>query len=343
MIAASRNTRKRKRIAIAATGAFSLFSCLAADSLVAEPAESTAPSLIVVVGAPGLPEYQEPFMQSANLWIEAGRKAEAQTLLIGPDSAADSTDYQRLKQALATEPKDSSEALWLILIGHGTFDGKVPKFNLQGPDITADECAEWLRPFQRTVVVVNCASSSGPFISKLSGLRRVIVTATKSGYEQNLTRFHKYFSEAVHDETADLDKDGQVSVLEAFLIASNRVEEFYSSAGRLATEHSLLEDNGDSLGTPADWFQGVRAVKKAQDAASPDGFRAHQIHLLRSPTERKLSPEVRARRDELELQIRKLRDTKNNISEDDYFKQLESIVVEIAVLYEQSETQTQLR
>jgi hypothetical protein len=34
------------------------------------------------------------------------------------------------------------------------------------------------------------------------------------------------------------------------------VAEFYEADGRLATEHALLDDNGDSLGTPADFFRG---------------------------------------------------------------------------------------
>lgn len=298
-----------------------------------------SPSLIVVVGAPGQEEYEAPFYESAERSVDAGHAAGAKTILIGSPSEAEisSTDYEKLKHALESEPKESSEDLWLILIGHGTYDGKESKFNLRGPDVTAVEFAEWLRPFQRTVVVVNCASSSGPFVNKLSANGRVIVTATKSGYEQNLTRFAKFFSEAIQDQNADLDKDGQVSVLEAFLIASNRVAEFYSTAGRLATEHALLEDNGDGKGTPADWFRGIRAVKESQDSATPDGFRAHQLHLIRSPLELQLPPTVRARRDQLELEIAKLRDSKSKLSETEYLQKLEPFLLEIAVLYRENE------
>jgi hypothetical protein len=169
----------------------------------------------------------------------------------------------------------------------------------------------------------------------------VIVTATKSGYEQNYARFGRYMAEAIIDPQADLDKDGQTSLLEAFLMASGRVGEFYNSEGRLATEHALLDDNGDGLGTPADWFRGIRAVKKAKEGGSADGLRAHQLHLVRSDQEQKLSAQVRARRDELELAISRLRDTKNQAKEDDYYRQLEKLLLELATLYQQNTSKQQ--
>src|SRR4029077_6004302 len=117
------------------------------------------------------------------------------------------------------------------------------------------------KPCKRPLAVIDCASASGPFINALSAPGRVIVTATRSGNEVNVTQFGGYFARAIANPAADLDKDGQTSLLEAFLFASRQVEQFYQEAGRLATEHALLDDNGDGLGTPADWFRGVRAVK----------------------------------------------------------------------------------
>ena len=129
----------------------------------------------------------------------------------------------------------------------------------------------------------------------------MIISATRSGNEQNFTRFGQHFAEAIADPQGDLDQDGQTSLLEAFLSASARVAEFYKTEGRLATEHALIDDNGDGLGTPADWFRGTRATKQPKDGRSLDGLRAHQFHLVRSAEEQRLSAEARARRDELEL------------------------------------------
>src|SRR4029079_7472330 len=145
---------------------------------------------------------------------------------------------------------------------------------------------------------------------------RVIITATRSGQELNLTRFGKYISEAIVDSRADLDKDGQTSLLEAFLSAARQTLDFYKTEGRLATEHALLDDNGDGLGTQADWFRGVRAVKKPTQGKEIDGLHAHQWHLVRSAEEQQLTAEQRKRRDELELKIAKLRDAKTSMQED---------------------------
>jgi hypothetical protein len=222
-----------------------------------------------------------------------------------------------------------------VFIGHGTFDGRSAKFNLRGPDISADDLAATLKPCKRPLAVIQCASASGPFLNALSAPGRVIITATRSGYEVNATRFGNYFARAVADPAADLDKDGQTSLLEAFLMASRQVDDFYKEAGRLATEHALLDDNGDGLGTPADWFRGVRAVQKAADGKTVDGIRAHQMFLVRSATEQELSPALRARRDELESQLSALRDRKSQMKEDDYYNHLERILVEMAKLYDQ--------
>jgi hypothetical protein len=295
------------------------------------------PTVIVVIGAAGTEEYGAQFAKWARLWEEACSKGDAKFAAIGLDTVEGSNVRTTLQKTLAGESKQTTAALWLVLIGHGTFDGRTAKFNLRGPDISADDLAEWLSPLLRPIVVINTASSSAPFLSKLSGRGRVVITGTKSGYEQNYTRFGQYLAGAIAEPTADLDKDGQTSLLEAFLTASGRVDEFYSAAGRLVTEHALLDDNGDGLGTRADWFRGIRPVGKAEDSASLDGYRAHQFHIVHSEAENKIRPGLRAQRDRLELEVVKLRDAKEKFSEDEYFSKLEALLFDIAQIYEQTD------
>ena len=222
------------------------------------------PCVVIVVGASGAPEYAAQFRQSADRWQAAAKKAGAESIRIGLSEQSGVTDRERLKSILAEKAKDALEPLWIVLIGHGTYDGREAKFNLRGPDMTDLELSEWVAPYKRPVVIIDCASASGPFINRLSGNNRVVVTATKSGYEINFTRFGQYLAEAIADDHADLDKDGQVSLLEAFLTASSRVDEYYRTHSQLATEHALLDDNGDRLGTPPNWFRGVRADPACQ-------------------------------------------------------------------------------
>ena len=181
--------------------------------------------------------------------------------------------------------------------------------------------------------MIDCTSASAPFLNRLSEANRIIITATRSGSEVNYARFGHYMAEAIADPKADLDKDGQVSLLEAYLSASHRVEEYYRTRSQLASEHALLDDNGDRLGTPPDWFRGVRATRRAKDGAPPDGIRAHQLHLIPSDRERKIPAEIRRRRDELELAIAALRDQKSKLAEDEYYKRLEPLMVELGRLY----------
>lgn len=292
-------------------------------------------TVIVVVGAGGESEFGTNFTNQAKLWEKTCQLAGAKrvTIGIGEEAATGPSDLERVKQALETEAKDGASELWVVLIGHGTFDGRDAKFNLRGPDLTAVDLALWLKPFNRPMAIVDTSSGSAPFIAKLTGKNRVIVSATRSGYEQNYARFGQYFAAAMLDPKSDLDQDGQTSLLEAFLSASTRVLEFYKTEGRLSTEHALIDDNSDGLGTPSDWFRGTRATKKAKDGGALDGLRAKQFHLIRSPAEQKLSVEQRARRDELELSIEALREKKAKLSEPAYYAELEKLMLELAKVY----------
>lgn len=301
----------------------------------AAPAPDT-PTLILVRGAGGEPQYETNTLHQVALWQATAERAEAHTLAVGTDSAAPDapTDRDQLQQILEAQPRDGNSPLWLILIGHGTFDGNIARFNLRGPDVSATELAQWLEPIQRPLVVINTASASAPFIHALSGPNRIIVTATRSGNELNYTRFGRFLAEALANPDSDFDRDGQTSLLEAFLAASALVRDFYVTEGRLATEHALLDDNGDGKGTPADWFRGVRARKQPNEDAAVDGARAHQVHLVLSPEELQLSPDARARRDALELQVFELRNRKADFNdEESYLQQLESLLLQIARVY----------
>lgn len=296
------------------------------------------PTVIVVVGAAGSAEYGAQFVKWANLWEQACAKGGEKFISIGlNDNVQNPDDRTTLQQTIMDESQQADAALWLVLIGHGTFDGRTAKFNLRGPDLPAKDLAEWLKPIARPLVLIDTSSSSAPFLGILSGPNRVVITATKSGYEQNYARFGEYLAGAIAEPKADLDKDGQTSLLEAFLTASHRVDEFYKADGRLVTEHALLDDNGDGLGTRADWFRGVRPVKTAENGTALDGYRAHQFCLVHSQVENRMPPELRAKRDRLELEVFKLRDSRDNLSEDEYFSRLEKMLYDIALIYEQAD------
>ena len=312
-----------------------MLALLATLLCLATPDPADRPCVLIVVGAPGTPEYGAEFRRWAGLWRAAAEKGGAESITIGEGEGKPGgpDDRDALHNALIDHSTAGREPLWVVLIGHGTYDGRDARFNLRGPDVTAAELAGWLKPAGRPVAVIDCASASGPFINALSAEGRIVVTATRSGDEQNYARLGQYLAESIADPAADLDKDGQVSLLEAFVTAAGRTAEFYKSKARLATEHPLIDDNGDKLGTPADWFRGVRATKRVKDGAAPDGARAHQLHLIRNDRERRMSPGTRDRRDRLEREAVELRLSKDKLPEDEYYARLEAIMVELARLY----------
>ena len=307
------------------------------------------PTVIVVVGAPGVPEYGRQFETWADRWNAGAARAGADLLRIGlvdeyvelEAEAADGearSDREALRAAVAGADRSSQQPLWVVLIGHGTWDGRTARFNLRGPDVTAAELAEWLPAGERPAVVVNCASSSGPFVDRLAAPGRIVVTATRSGHEASYARFGDALSASIADPQADLDQDGQTSLLEAWLMAARRTEEFYKSAGRLPTEHPLLDDTGDGRGVQPDAFAGVRPAQSSADNQPVDGYRAHQVCLVPSAHEQRFSAEQRDCRDALELQLFALRDRRVELPEEQYEQQLERILVELATLYEQADS-----
>src|SRR5207253_6991522 len=95
----------------------------------------------------------------------------------------------------------------LILIGHGSFDGVGYKFNLVGPDVTAEEIAAMCdHVAARRQLIVDTTSASGGAVQILERPRRAVIAATKSGTEKNATVFARYWVEALEDPAADTDK-----------------------------------------------------------------------------------------------------------------------------------------
>lgn len=299
------------------------------------------PKLIVVVGAEGTPEFGEQFRAWAQRWQKAAETAQTPCQVIGVEEVGEKPDRDVLAAALQSHAGESKEPLWLVLIGHGTFDGKTARYNLRGPDITPVDLQGWLKAVERPLAIIDCTSCSGPFLAELSAGNRAIITATKTGHEYNFARFGDYLSQSIADPAADLDKDEQTSLLEGFLAASAKLREFYKSEGRLETESPLLDDNGDRLGTPAAWYQGLRPTKAAKSGAALDGPFASRLVLARSAREAELSPELREQRDALEQQLSSLRSKKTMLSEDDYLAELKTILVAIAKLYEQATPKSQ--
>lgn len=308
-------------------------------------APATAQHIILAIGEPGQAEYQDAFTEATTLWTAACARAGADLTLIGTTTnpvveGEEQTDHHLLQTAIqhATTNLPPADTLWLVLHGHGTFDGRHANFNLRGPDLSATELRAWLAPFaarQHPTVVINTTASSAPFLPALSATNRIVITATKSPNEDSYATFGRELAKAIGataPNQPDLDHDGAVSLLEAFLAASREVDAFYRAEQRIRTEEALLDDNADRRGTAAQFFTGIRATKTSADGP-PDGRLARQTHLVPTDLDRALPPDLRTKRDALESQLFDLRTKKSTLDEDAYYETLEDLLLQLAEIY----------
>lgn len=305
---------------------------LIAVLLTAVPAFAQTTHLAVIVGLAGEPEHAELFQRWATTLIDASSKLGVERpiyLAEKPDVdpkrvTGRSTKEEIVKAFDQLKAADEDSVVFIVLIGHGTFDGKVAKFNVPGPDLTPADFEPLLKGLKsRHVVFVNTASSSGPFIQALAGNGRTIVTATRTGSERFATLFGGYFVDAFASTDADADKNRRISVLEAFSFAKREVANAYEREGIMLTEHALLNDSGgEGIADPTpDGKQGkVAALLSLGSATANDPL----------PTDPKLRALYLERRD-LERRIEALKLLKGSMPADRYTSDLEKLATDLAL------------
>ncbi len=220
---------------------------------------------------------------------------------------------------------DEADLVFVFIEGHGSYDGKTYKLNLVGPDPTDWELAEILYSISaERFVVINATNCSGGSLRALSQKGKIVIAATKSGMEKNQTRMGEYFIDAFKDNAADSDKNGRVSIMEAFFYTSQKVEEYYVAQDNIQTEHSVLDDNGDAQGqsvlTPESG-EGLLARTTFLDS----GVQEDSLESL-TPEQQKLALEAR----EVELQIEALKYDKEEMAEAEYEQKLEALLLRLA-------------
>ena len=251
---------------------------------------------------------------------------KGQTDLVGDERIDGACDRGGIEQGLASLAArvSTGDQITLYLIGHGSGAEEESKFNIVGPDITGAEFAELLDQFKdQSIAIVNTTSASYGFSTSLSGEGRVVISSTRSPSERYDPIFSRYFIEALDNRNGDRDKNNRVSMLEAFEYAKSNVEAWYEEQGRLASEHAGLDDNGDalfSLDPVVDSADGRLAEIAYIDAAVDEV-------LGLSPQARELKFQMQ----NLERDIFVLRGRKQDFLDSDYWLEMESLLVELAI------------
>jgi hypothetical protein len=293
--------------------------------------------LVVVSGIGGEPAYQERFLVWGSALVEAAQErlgiAENHVAYFAEDPSRDPRIRDRSTKAnvtaaltdLASRAEPGAQIV-VVLIGHGSTVGGEARINLPGPDMRAEDFIPLLDAFAtQEVVFANLSSASGDWIAVLSGARRVVVTATRSGTERDESIFGGHFVEALTEDEADTDKDGRVSVLEAFRYANAETDRVYGQQNRLRSEHAMLDDDGDGKGS------------HEPDGEAGDGVRARRVFLAPDParaaraaTDDPALLALYAERDSLEMAVTGLRARKNSMEAAAYEAELERMLLALA-------------
>jgi hypothetical protein len=320
-----------------------IFAVLAAFAFIVVPVSSVYAGdhyALVITGASGGDAYAQKYQNWRVTFVSTLREkfgyTPDRTIVLAESESAGvgKATRENVQRALTDLRKrlTKDDQLLVLLIGHGTsIDGDEAKFNLVGPDLSATQWADLIRPIAGRVVFVNSTGASFPFLRKLAARGHVVLTATDAAAQQFETVFPEYFVKAFDDPAADLDKNGRVSVWEAFSYASAGVRHWFEQKGQLPTERPLLDDTGAGNGREAQNPGADGAVARVTylepDAAIALPADAAQAQLVR-------------RRVALEAQLEELKARKESMAADQYAVALEKLLVEIARLSAEIRTKT---
>jgi hypothetical protein len=283
---------------------------------------------LVLSGASGGPKYAEQMREWRTSLVSTlidrygFARERVRTLVDETIKSAEQGTAENVRRVIGEIRKQSGQddLVVIVLLGHGSYDGESAKFNLVGPDLTAADWSGLLKGIAGRLVVVNTTEASFPFLERLSGPNRVVITATDSPAQKYATVFPEYFVKAMSEASSDLDKNGRTSVFEVFAAASAAVKQHYEQRGQLTTERAVFDDNGDGIGREA-------------EAPGPDGALARLVYLDREAPEVAGNPELAAlirRRRELEAQAEALKLKKDTMPAATWEAEFEKLMIELA-------------
>jgi hypothetical protein len=274
---------------------------------------SAAPFTFIVAGLGGEQQYEQRFREQAAALAAAAEKAAGApghvVVLTGEQARRDS--LRREFDGFAGKVK-ATDSVTVVLIGHGTYDGDDYRFNVPGADITGAELGDLFDKLTaKQQLIVNATSASGATIDLWKRPQRVVITATKSGGERTATRFAQFWAQAVTSDAADVNKDEIVTAAEAFDFTNRQVAASFKSDVSLATEHARMEADESTAFTVA------RLGGSAGSSSNPE-----VASLL-------------AQRGQIEHDLNSVKERKASLSQDQYYDQLEGVLVKLALLQRQ--------
>ncbi|HEV3003717.1 MAG TPA: hypothetical protein VGX78_04620 [Pirellulales bacterium] len=267
---------------------------------------------LIVCGLPGDVDHRKLFAETveklyAGLTTRLGCTPEHTTVLFSDEATDKDGPALRASRGLATREKlaevvdeaqsslKPDDALWVFVLGHAHFDGRFSWLNLPGPDMNQVEFGKLFAPIAcREQVFFMTTPVSGFFIKPLAAAGRIVIAATEADAEVNETIFPVGLASALADppvmQEFDVDGDGRSTLLDVYLWSARATAQEYATGELLATEHSLLDDDGDGRGSEVqlDYLNEelggrLRAGRNRPTPRAGEGARARTILLPMPP------------------------------------------------------------
>jgi hypothetical protein len=218
---------------------------------------------LIVVGLSGDDEHADRFRETAKTWRQwltdsLVFPADGIRVVFGAAGDPSLDAGPATKQAIAAEVETirrglaAQGRLWVFFLGHGNELGGHAFLHLPGPDLREDELGQLFKDIHcREQVFWITNSASGWFLAPLSAKGRIVITATSPDREPNETEFPHALALVSRRSQSELDKDGdgKISVWELFVATVAATMDRFADDERAPTEHALLDDNGDKVGT----------------------------------------------------------------------------------------------
>jgi len=300
--------------------------------------EGQEPHLVVISGLGGDPQFRADFVEWGARLVDAARDAgvdPGNIVFLAEDPDADPERISGRSTAEVIEETFASVAsraapedrVLVVLIGHGSGSGEESRVSIPGPSLTAADYRRLLETLApRQVALVNAASASGDFIPVIAGDGRIVVTATRSAQQRNATIFGRHFVEAFTGDGADLDRDGRVSLLEAFEYARQETERHFRDRGLISSEQALLEDRSDGRGVALPTEDPEVGLLASRFFLQPPGGTA----VAGDPAASDRLRELYMEEDAIETRIAQLGGQRDELGEEAYQDALQELIVELA-------------
>ena len=261
---------------------------------------------MIVGGLGGEPKYQETFDKEVQQLAAVARRTtgDARVAVLSGEHATKAA-VEKLLGSERAKVK-ASDTFALILVGSRQLRRRAIQAESAGTGHRRRRALEAARRDPaRSQLIVEYDERERRDAREWAGNGRMLITATRSGFERNATHFAEHWAKALADGSADVDKNGVITAQEAFDYASREVADGFSKAGTLATEHPQLKGDGAAR----------FVVARLQSAPLPS------------------TPELAAldrQKSALEDKIADLRQRRESMAPDAYLNELQGLLVQLA-------------